>query len=157
MKTMFLRLFKTVFFLIFISIISILYLGQGQEKSSAVAKEVESFILHDIKISQLSVVHEKFVTPDKAPLSYKQEFQYLAKRLLILTGISIERESYTIEFNLQSLQTGKHIYCFVRVHGDQVLGIIIRASSKKDSLAILLQELIKSRFPNYDVPIFINS
>ncbi|MGZ3912010.1 MAG: hypothetical protein ACXVBR_18130 [Flavisolibacter sp.] len=131
----------------------ILYLGRGQEEGNAVAKEVQSFLSYNIESSNFSVINRTTVAANEVPLPISKAFKYVAKRLLITMGIAIDRKSYAIEFDIQSQQSRDHLYCLVRVHGDQVLEIIIRSSSKNDSSAVHLQKLIQSSFPDYEVSI----
>jgi hypothetical protein len=144
----------TYFFiaLIFV-VVGLLFIGRGREEGNAVGMEIQDFFLHNIGSANLSVINQRNVAADEVPLSIRQGIQHAAKWLLILAGIAIERKSYAIEFDLQSLQNNEHIYCLVRMHGDKVLGIIIRASSKEDSSAMRLQKLIEKAFPDYDVPV----
>lgn len=146
---------KATYFLIALLFVvaGFLYIGRGQEYGNAAGKDLQDFLSHNIGSTNLSIFNQRNVAATEVPLSISQEIKYVAKRVLISVGIAIERKSYAIEFDLQLLQNNGHIYCLVRVHGDKVLGIIIRAPSKEDSSAIRLQKLIESAFPDYDVPI----
>ncbi|MFI3155238.1 MAG: hypothetical protein QX199_03690 [Methylococcaceae bacterium] len=148
---------KVTYFLIALVcvVISLLFIGRGQEGGNAVGKDVQDFLSHNIGSTNLSVIDYRNVPADKVPLSISQEIKHVAKKLLILAGISIERKSFAIEFDLQSPQNKEHVYCLFRMHGDNVLRIIIKASSKEDSSAIRLQELLEKSFPDYDVPILV--
>lgn len=152
---MILRSPKVTYFLIafFFLVAGVLYIGRGQEDGSAVGKDIQDFLSHNIGSTNLSIFNQRNVEAAEVPLSISQGIKYAAKRLLISAGIAIERKSYAIEFDLQSLQNNGHIYCLIRIHGDKVLGIVIRAPSKEDGSAIRLQGLIESAFPDYDVPI----
>lgn len=135
-------------------IIGVLFIGREQEGGNAVGKDVQDFLSHKIG-SSLSVIGFRNIPVEDVPLTIIQEIKFVAKRLLILTGIAIERKSFAIEFDLQSSQSKEHIYCLFRMHGgDKVLQIIIKTASKEAGSAIRLQELIKKAFPDYDVPIF---
>lgn len=135
-------------------IAGLLLVGRGQEGGNAVGKDVQDFLSHKIGSSNLSVTDYRDVPADEVPLSIGQEIKYIAKNALILAGVSVERKIFAIEFDLQSMQSKEHVYCLFRVHGDRVIRIIIKASSKDDSSAIRLQELIEKAFPDYDVPIY---
>lgn len=141
-----------LFSLVFLAA-GILYLGRGQEEGNPVAKEVQSFLSYDIESANFSVINRRTVAANEVPLPIRKAFKHAAKRLLITTGIAIDRQSYAIEFEIQSPQSSAHLYCLVRAHGDQVLEIVIRSASKEDSSAIRLQKLIQSAFPDYEVPI----
>lgn len=141
----------------FFVVAGVLFIGIGKEEGSVVAKEVQSLITYKIESSNFSIISQKTVPASEVPLSFSKTLKHIAKRLVIAVGLAIDRKSYAMKFEIQSQQSGKHLSCHVRVHGDQVLEIIIRSTSTEDSSATRLQALVQSAFFDYEVPILKGS
>lgn len=140
-----------VFFVIFISA-GILYLGKGQEEGDSLAKDIQSFFSYEIESHGFSIISRQAIEANAVPLPFSKLIKHAAKRLLITMGLAMDRKSYAFEFALQQ-ERGAHLACLVRIHGDQVLAIVIRSTPKDHGSAMRLKTLLQPAFPGYDIPI----